>query len=124
MSARKTTIRVTGVLLAGSIAAGFPVACSSSSNGGNPTPTNYDSGTAPDTTTSSSGGDSSSTTDTSAPTPDSPSLDTGGCTSDASTCNSCYTAAQAAADPYNACSPYTAACIPFDPTRVPSHPSL
>jgi hypothetical protein len=63
------------------------------------------------------------TSDTSTPT-DAPSLDTGSCKSDAGTCNSCYSSAQAAADPYNACSQYTANCIKFDSTRVPSHPTL
>ena|GEM_PF-2395982 len=28
------------------------------------------------------------------------------------------------ADPYNACSPFASGCIPFDPARVPSHPTL
>jgi hypothetical protein len=43
--------------------------------------------------------------------------DVGTCTSDASTCNSCYTPAQ---DPLNGCSPATVNCIPFDNSRVPS----
>jgi hypothetical protein len=43
--------------------------------------------------------------------------------SDASACNSCYTASQAAADPLNACAPETVNCIPFTKT-VPSHPTL
>lgn len=51
------------------------------------------------------------------------SLDTGKCKSEASTCNTCYSDAQAAAYPYNACSPYTANCVPFTLT-VPSHPEL
>jgi hypothetical protein len=48
------------------------------------------------------------------------SLDTGKCTSDASTCNSCYDDAQAAADPYNACSPFTKNCVKFSASRVPA----
>jgi hypothetical protein len=43
--------------------------------------------------------------------------------SDASACNSCYTAQQAAADPLNACAPETVNCIPFTGT-VPTHPTL
>jgi hypothetical protein len=45
--------------------------------------------------------------------------DTGSCVSDAATCNSCYSQQQAQQDPYNACSPATANCVPFDNTRVP-----
>jgi hypothetical protein len=48
-------------------------------------------------------------------------IDTGACVSDAATCNSCYTQQQAQQDPYNACSPATANCIPFDTTRVPAN---
>ena len=50
-------------------------------------------------------------------------LDTGKCTPDSSACNSCYTDAQAAADPFNACSAYTKNCVPFT-TTVPTHPTL
>jgi hypothetical protein len=50
-------------------------------------------------------------------------IDTGSCTSDASACNSCYTAQQAEQDPLNACAPETANCIPFTGT-VPTHPQL
>jgi hypothetical protein len=42
--------------------------------------------------------------------------DVGVCTSDAATCNSCYTPAQ---NPLNGCSAAAANCIPFDNTRVP-----
>ena len=49
--------------------------------------------------------------------------DTGTCKSDSSSCNSCYTDAQAGADPYNACSPYTKNCLKFSGS-VPSHPTL
>jgi hypothetical protein len=145
MKASNTTVRLALLLLVGSV-----VACDSSGNGGgNPPATNEDAGTdsssvadstvpgtdsAPDSpSTVSEGGDSTVPgTDSGGPseagegsTPfDAPSLETGSCQSDASTCNTCYTPAQAAADPYNGCSPYTAACIPFDPTRVPTHPTL
>lgn len=54
---------------------------------------------------------------------DAPEDTTISCTSDASTCNSCYDDAQAAKDPYNACSPYTKYCVPFT-TTVPTHPKL
>jgi hypothetical protein len=33
-------------------------------------------------------------------------------------------AGDATLTPYTACSPYSAGCIPFDPARVPIHPSL
>lgn len=36
-------------------------------------------------------------------------------------CSSCATPAS---DPYNACSPFVGACIPFDAARVPAHPTL
>jgi hypothetical protein len=104
---------------------GVAIACSGDDNGSNPTPTINDSGTSDVTTSgddSSTGTDSSTASDTG--TTDAPSLDTGSCKSDASTCNTCYTAAQAAADPYNACSQYTANCVSFDPTRVPTHPQI
>lgn len=39
-----------------------------------------------------------------------------GCASDAATCNSCVSAES---DPYNACSPLTGGCVPFDNGRVP-----
>jgi hypothetical protein len=117
--------RVAAIGLAATLASALAAACSGDDNGGNPQPTT-DSGVTPDGTTSgddsSTGGDSSQTADSSAV--DSPSLDTGSCKSDASTCNTCYTAAQAAADPYNACSQYTANCVSFDPARVPTHPKI
>jgi hypothetical protein len=50
-------------------------------------------------------------------------LDSGSCKSDSSACNSCYTDAQAAADPFNACSAYTKNCVPFT-TTVPTVPPL
>jgi hypothetical protein len=50
-------------------------------------------------------------------------IDTGTCKSDSGFCNTCYTDAQAAADPYNACSAYTASCVQFTGT-VPTVPPL
>jgi hypothetical protein len=95
--------------------------CSNSTTA-EPTPT-HDSGT--DTATADSGkegggkeGDSGKDAARDAPA-DVLLVDTGSCVSETSTCNSCYTDAQAQADPYNTCSTYTAACVPFDPTRVP-----
>jgi hypothetical protein len=42
-----------------------------------------------------------------------------------SNCNSCYDPAQAMKDPYNACSPYTVNCTPFDNKgRVPGFPNV
>jgi hypothetical protein len=111
------------------------VGCSNSSSG-EPAPTR-DSGS--DSTTGDSGNSGSDSgvgtdshvsadaaTDAPAATDgatDAVSLDTGSCTSEASTRNTCYTDAQAAANPYNACSPYTVNCVPFT-TAVPMHPTL
>jgi len=49
--------------------------------------------------------------------------DTGSCKSDSGLCNSCYTDAQTAANPYTACSEFTKNCVPFT-TTVPPHPML
>jgi hypothetical protein len=98
--------------------------CSSSSGGGNPGPSSHEGGT--DGTASSSGGSSSGGSSSGVNEgggQDAVVIDTGSCTSDASTCNSCYSATQAAQDPLNACAPETANCIPFTGT-VPSHPTL
>ena len=110
-------------------AAATGLACSGdNSSGGNPAPTVMDSGAATDSTTgtdTSTGGDSATPDGGSDPgdsggTIDVVIIDTGGCVSDASVCNSCYTATQAQQDPYNACSPYTVNCSPFDnKTRTP-----
>jgi hypothetical protein len=100
------------------------VACSGDDNNGNPQPT-VDSGMQGDSTmpmgddSSMPGTDSSMVSDSTTPP-----IDTGACKSDGGTCNSCYTAMQAMQDPYNACNAYTSKCIPFDPSRVPSHPQL
>jgi hypothetical protein len=126
MKTYKLALRFASLAAIAAVASSVAVACSGDDNNSNPQPT-LDSGMGSDVTMmgddSSMGTDSSMTSDTSAPI-DAPSLDTGSCKSDAGTCNSCYTAAQAAADPYNACSQYTVNCIKFDATRVPSHPTL
>jgi hypothetical protein len=95
----------------------------SSSNSNNPSPSTQDAGG--DSTGSSGGssGSSSGVVGDSSGGADVVGLDTGSCTSDASTCNSCYTAQQAVADPLNACAPETVNCIPFTGT-VPAHPTL
>jgi len=119
--------RIAAVALFLAAASAAAVACSGDDNNGNPAPTT-DSGMASDVTMQ--GDDSSMGTDSTSPIGDStapvdaPSLDTGSCKSDGGTCNSCYTATQAAADPYNGCTVYASTCIPFDPTRVPTHPQL
>ncbi len=119
MSSRNLSARFALLALVVTAGSASAYGCSSS-NSSNPAPSTHDSGT--DVTTndgsgSSSGGGNDGSMN------DSPSLDTGSCMSDASTCNSCYTASQAAADPLNACAPETANCIPFTQT-VPTHPML
>jgi len=98
----------------------------SSDNNTNPAPSSHDAGGTDSTASSSSGGGSGSSSGSigdSSGGADVPVIDTGACTSDASTCNSCYTATQAAQDPLNACAPETVNCIPFTGT-VPTHPML
>ncbi len=99
-----------------SLAATF-VACSSDDSS-TPGPTTHDSGTAADSsmnTDSGVVGDSGGMQDTGV-------IDTGSCVSDAATCNSCYSPMQNMQDPYNACAPSTANCIPFNNgTRVPAN---
>jgi hypothetical protein len=115
MNARKVSLRaaIFGAIVAcGAVAA---YGCSSNNNNNGPGPTQHDSGT--DGTTSSSGSTSDGSTDA-------PTIDTGSCVTDASGCNSCYNAQQAAQDPLNACAPSTVNCIPFDNTKVPAHPTL
>jgi hypothetical protein len=117
---------VASVALSAAVAA---YGCSSNSAGNNPAPSARDGGG--DATSSSSGSGSSSgstsssggATDSGGGGVDAPVIDTGSCTSDASTCNSCYTSTQAAQDPLNACAPETVNCIPFTGT-VPQHPTL
>jgi hypothetical protein len=93
----------------------------SSSNTNNPAPSSREGGA--DSTASSSSGSSSGSAGDSSGGADVPVIDTGSCVSDASSCNSCYTAQQAASDPLNACAPATVNCIPFTGT-VPTHPML
>jgi len=126
MNTRKLVMKLAGVsLVALAASAGSLAACSGdNSNGGNPAPTGNDSGSATDSTMmmgddSSMGSDTSTSTDTGGGGMDVVTIDTGGCVSDASTCNTCYTASQAMTDPYNACSPYTVNCSPFNnSTRI------
>jgi hypothetical protein len=122
MNAHKLTLSLTVLALVATAATVPFVGCGGTANN-NPTPTLRDSGT--DSTTNhtdggnaqsdSSGGDTGGG-ETSLP-------DTGSCKSTSSSCNSCYTDAQAATDPYNACSTYTKNCVPFT-TTVPTHPTL
>jgi hypothetical protein len=125
MNTRATLrLAVAALLALASSVAG--VACSGD-NSGNPGPTPHDSGTQQDT---SMGMDVQQSND-SPSSHDSPTGNDAGdagtdssnpnCTSDAMICNSCVTPQQ---DPYNACSTATTNCIPFDKTRVPSHPML
>jgi hypothetical protein len=121
MKARNVTLVLAGPALALALSLTPFLGCGGG-GGGNPTPTVRDSGT--DSTAShpdtGSGSDASGNNDaaheTSIP-------DTGSCVSESSACNTCYTDAQAATDPYNACSQYTKNCVPVTLT-VPSHPPL
>jgi hypothetical protein len=117
--------RLATLALVGAVACASAYGCSGDNSNNNPGPSNHDGG-GTDSTASSSGGSSGSSSGTvgdSSGGADVPIIDTGTCTSDASTCNSCYTAAQAAQDPLNACAPETVNCIPFTKT-VPTHPML
>ena len=126
MNTRNLILRLAGVSLVSVAASVAAVACSGDNSNGNPAPTQNDSGTTDSTTSgddSSTGDDSSMGTDSSTGTDsgggmDVVLIDTGSCVSDAATCNSCYNATQAAQDPYNACTPYTVNCTPFDNTRI------
>jgi hypothetical protein len=127
MNSPKLSLRL--VYLALTLGAGTTMAygCSSDSSNNGPGPSSHDGGGGTDSTASSSSGggsgSSSGTVGDSSGGADVPVIDTGACTSDASSCNSCYTASQAAQDPLNACAPETVNCIPFTKT-VPSHPML
>jgi len=130
MNTRKIVLNLGAVSLLALGASLGAAACSGDSSSNNPTPTQTDSGMGTDSTMmmgdDSSTGDSAATTDSSMTTDsgtvqDTSLPDVGNCMSDASNCNSCYTPSQ---DPLNACSPYTANCVSFDKTRVPSHPTL
>jgi hypothetical protein len=123
MNTRKITLGLVALLLAtssGSLV--FFSGCSSSDDNGNPMPTKRDSGT--DTTQSDTGTGSESGSDAKGDTVSETSLpDVGSCKSDSSSCNTCYDDAEAKKDPLNACSPYTANCVPVSLT-VPSHPAI
>jgi hypothetical protein len=123
MSAHNLTFRlgVLGAFVVCAVATAY--GCSSSGNS-NPTPTTFDGGNdATSSSSSGSGSSSGSSSDSGGGGNDAPSFDTGSCVSDASTCNSCYSATQASADPLNACASSTVNCIPFTLT-VPTHPTL
>ena len=130
---RSTRYRLTAIGLGLFSAAIIVAACSNSTT--TPTgPTEFDSGSTPDSgaptqDSSSSSGDSSTPPpqDSSAPVDafivDSNLPDVGPCVSDAAptfgdaqVCSSCYTPAQ---DPLNGCSPYTVNCVPYDNSQLP-----
>lgn len=122
MNAHKLTVRLTALALVATTASALAFFGCGGTNDTNPMPTQRDSGA--DSTTNHpdgggqpDGGGETGGMDTSLP-------DTGSCKSDSSSCNSCYTDAQATTDPLNACSEYAKNCVPFDKTRVPSHPAL
>jgi hypothetical protein len=119
MNTRTMILRLAGISLVGVAASALAIACSADDNNGNPAPTQNDSGMGSDVTMT--GDDSSMGTDTGNTVMDSGTvgmdvviISTDGCVSEASTCNTCYTATQAAQDPYNACTAYTVNCSPFD----------
>jgi hypothetical protein len=126
MNARKMTLRLTALALLATTSYGFSIAGCGGTNPSNPMPTQHEGGT--DGTMSHPDGAGGHSPDGGGPADDgvdSPGIpDTGGCKSDSSTCNTCYTDAQAASDPLNACSAYTKNCVTFDPMRVPTHPTL
>ena len=122
--------RLAMLALLGGMASVTAYGCSSNDNGNNPGPSRHDGGGNDSTASSSSGGSSGGSSGSSSGGigdssggADVPVIDTGTCTSDASSCNSCYTAQQAAEDPLNACAPETVNCIPVTKT-VPTHPML
>ena len=135
MKPRKLALRLTALALLATVPYALSLlGCGNS----NPTPGNPDASHAPDTSGTDSKTDTMKQPDTKASDTNPPdgivdsgtdtnlpevNLDTGKCTPDSSACNSCYTDAQAAADPFNACSSYTKNCVPFT-TAVPSHPTL
>jgi hypothetical protein len=127
MKTPKILIHLAGGALVAMAASSLSSACSSNS-AGNPAPTPEDGGNDVASSSSSgsggssgsSGGGGSSSGSSSGGLTDGPTpIDTGNCQSDSSVCNSCYSDAQAAQDPYNACSAYAVNCTKFDNTRVP-----
>jgi hypothetical protein len=121
MNSRKLLVRLATLAGVAAFASATAYGCSSGDNS-NAGPSNHDGGNDATSSGSGSGSGGADSSGSSSGT-DAPVIDTGSCQSDASTCNSCYTAAQAAQDPLNACAPETANCIPFTKT-VPSHPTL
>jgi hypothetical protein len=124
MNSHKLSRRLGTLVMLAATACVTAYGCSSS-NSNNPAPSSREGG-ADSTASSSSGGGSGSSSGSvgdSSGGADVPVIDTGSCVSDASNCNSCYTAQQAASDPLNACAPSTVNCIPFTGT-VPTHPML
>jgi hypothetical protein len=122
---RKITLRLTALALVATTSYVMSSAGCGGTTNSNPMPTLHDSGTDSTTGHPDAGHprDGGGPTDTGVV--DSPGIpDTGSCKSDSSACNSCYTDAQAASDPLNACSEYAKNCVSFDPTRVPTHPTL
>jgi hypothetical protein len=135
MNTHKLTFGIATLALLATTASLFVfTGCSGDDSTADSGPTNRDSGVSDSTTGTTDSGKEKK--DGTSPNSDAPvetdagadasdasedvvSLDTGMCESDSSTCNTCYTDAQAAANPYNACSPFTANCLKFDPTRVP-----
>jgi hypothetical protein len=128
-----TTLRLAGLAACAALTASL-TGCSSSN--ANPSPTVFDSGSDTSTPTPDASKSADTGVDSTSPTQDAGSVgdadaatpqdgglidgslpDVGACTSDAATCNSCYTPAQ---NPLNGCSPASVNCIPFDNTRVPT----
>jgi hypothetical protein len=121
MNAKKITLTVAAVaLLTTGTSLGLFAGCGSTSNS-EPAPTIRDSGPEGTTPHSEAGGKDSGPTESGPAETSIP--DTGACESSSTSCNSCYTDAQAAKDPLNACSPYTTNCVAFTLT-VPSHPTI
>ena len=118
MNATKLTLAAIGIALVTTAATLSLFSGCSSSGNSEPAPTIRDSG--PESSTHSDSGHDATgdtaPTETSIP-------DTGSCSSDSSACNTCYTDAQTAQDPLNACSAYTKNCVPVSLT-VPSHPTI
>jgi hypothetical protein len=120
MKTTTTTLRLAAALLLTLASSVGIVACGGDDNAGNPGPTPHDGGMDNTNPMNDAHPGNDVANDTPNPT-DSPNDTNPNCMSDAATCNSCVTPMQ---DPYNACSSYTANCIPFMASRVPTHPML
>jgi hypothetical protein len=128
MNFRTVSLRLVTFALVACAASVTAYGCSGDDSNAGPSASSNEGGDS--TASSSSGGSSGSSGSSSGSVGDSSGgtdapviIDTGACASDAATCNSCYTAMQAAQDPLNACAPETVNCIPFTGT-VPTHPTL